>query len=237
MVYYSCTFQLEAESVLQLCEQGRYGSQIYWVTSSNHLLSQIFRTTLVWASVCGALPLTLTRANVSYVFLSSHCQVLSVLLFLAEVSGWLLQQLPGWGVEVTDPLKWQPAVQAWSQSRQQQAEAGNSRQEQQRTSCSSSSWVDMQVSWDGKRPLLCRVPPCKLAQCTDQLMLIHVRADKTYDCLFAWPGVMILRMKSHAAFECLLEDFNQNGSPCFCTSMTCFIAVECIWARCTLAMA
>ncbi|KAF6265983.1 hypothetical protein COO60DRAFT_1477187 [Scenedesmus sp. NREL 46B-D3] len=59
-------------------------------------------------------------------------------------SGWVLQQLPAWGLPIADALTWQPAGRQWRSSsedqQEQQAGAVSSS-----SSSSTASWVDLQV--------------------------------------------------------------------------------------------
>ncbi|WIA11898.1 hypothetical protein OEZ85_011982 [Tetradesmus obliquus] len=61
-------------------------------------------------------------------------------LVTGQTGGWVLQQLPAWGLPVADPFTWQPASQQWQSSndddQEQQAAAAAS---------SSASWVEVQV--------------------------------------------------------------------------------------------
>jgi hypothetical protein len=81
----------------------------------------------------------------------------SPVCLVCGAGGWVLQQLPAWGLPIADPLTWQPAGGQWhsSSSKDQQE------QQDENTSSSSSStasWVDVQVG--------CNVTLClKLSAC------------------------------------------------------------------------
>jgi hypothetical protein len=65
---------------------------------------------------------------------------------VCAAGGWVLQQLPAWGLPVTDPFTWQPASRQWRSS--SSSSSGDDEEQQTAAAAASSTaiWVDTQVS-------------------------------------------------------------------------------------------
>lgn len=71
---------------------------------------------------------------------SAHLRHICMSCFCIAAGGWVLQQLPAWGLPVADPFTWQPASQQWRSSNDEEPE------QQAAAASSSASWVEVQVS-------------------------------------------------------------------------------------------
>eukprot|EP00878_Enallax_costatus_P032430 GHUV01035640.1.p1 GENE.GHUV01035640.1~~GHUV01035640.1.p1 ORF type:complete len:356 (+),score=120.07 GHUV01035640.1:1217-2284(+) len=89
--------------------------------------------------------------------------------------GWLVHQLPAWGVPVDDPFKWQPADQAWADRRPQMQLGADQQMPTRDTSSISSSWIQLQIQKlhstcqqvvRGTGPITTAVPTSSLRTCT-----------------------------------------------------------------------